>query len=730
MSFITFLPIVGIETGGHNMGGQRIRPLRADYYREWRKANPNYRPPKHAPDPRLVLAIDGEGLTRDGHHTYNYMAICLNGDPIASVESLGETGLTSVQCLDTILEVLTHAHKTVVGFSLGYDYTHVFRDLPNDKLYRLYRPEMRRTSQGYLKPVVWNGYALNYMRGRLSVSKMLRGKHRETCKLEDCRGCVKGPAVTIWDIFGFYQGSFIKACLDWKVITPAEHKLLTEMKDGRSTFKEDDWKRIKDYCHLECGKLSDLFVRLRDAHDNVGLKLRSYFGAGSTASVLLKKQGAKSYLPRQENTPEAVLNAATYAFFGGRFEISRVGPYKKKVYSYDIASAYPYQIVQLPCLACGRWRRVSGKGTHTAVSNSRFALVRYSVHSERCKDNVSKTPWGPLPFRCSDVANVGPNDSILDDGSIVYPAASGGGWTYRNEYLIAAEHWKVKAHEAWIYETACEHEPFKELASLYLERLRLGKEGPGIVLKLALNSCYGKLAQSVGNAIYQCSLFAGAITSDTRAQLLSLIAQKPDDILSVATDGLVAMSRLSLPNPVDTGTAEVAKSFGKVALGAWEEKEITGGVMLIRPGICFAINPQKEDGEKETRARGIGKTTLERHKQAVLDSWYKNGPKPVTFEHTVFRGAKSCIHPKGEGYSRSEDYGQWCKRKTVIDYNPEPKRPYHTQPDGRLSTWSFPQSFTSAAYDKLVIPQEVRAIIEARNIDSEQPDREELDDIF
>jgi hypothetical protein len=32
------------------------------------------------------------------------------------------------------------------------------------------------------------------------------------------------------------------------------------------------------------------------------------------------------------------------AFFGGRFENSVIGPIQKEIFSYDISSAYPYQL--------------------------------------------------------------------------------------------------------------------------------------------------------------------------------------------------------------------------------------------------------------------------------------------------------------------------------------------------------------------------------------------------
>jgi len=269
------------------------------------------------------------------------------------------------------------------------------------------------------------------------------------------------------------------------------------------------------------------------------------------------------------------------------------------------------------------------------------------------------------------------------------------------------------------------------IADMYIERLRLGKEGAGIVLKLGINSVYGKTAQSIGQPIYRCPIWAGAITSGCRAQLLRLIAQDPGAILSVATDGITSIRPLKPEEPIDTGTADRAAAYGKPGLGSWESKEVPGGVMLIRPGIALGLTaPIKADEDDDrTKARGVGKSVLDRHRELIIRQWHEQGPVPIEISHTVFRGAKSSISQSGEGFNRSPQYGQWVERTTKLSYNPEPKRPFHLQDDGRLSTWAFPQRMVSARYDRAVMTSEAKALIAFRELNREQPDpieREEL----
>jgi hypothetical protein len=181
-----------------------------------------------------------------------------------------------------------------------------------------------------------------------------------------------------------------------------------------------------------------------------------------------------------------------------------------------------------------------------------------------------------------------------------------------------------------------------------------------------------------------------------------------------------------LPPPIDTGTAEIAAQYSKGALGAWETKVVHGGVMLIRPGIAFALTEDKT----QTKARGVGKKTLERHKRDIIESWNKYGPKPIMVSNIIFKGGKSSITPQGQGYNRSHEYGQWIGRDTIIQYNPEPKRPYDTQRDGRLSTWALPSEYASAAYDRMLIPAYVRAMRESQDMFAEQPDVDDMPEVL
>jgi hypothetical protein len=674
--------------------------------REYKRTHARKKYPKVLP---TVVGIDGEGITVNGKHLYTYIAAWTSEECIATEEN--PEGLSPTQVFEFLLRVKRSVpHSLLVGFSLGYDYSKWFEGLPVWAITKLSRPESRRGKRTP-NPVRVSGYCINYLRGRMTVAKLIPGAHEKWCEGE-CTGCKSGDNAVVWDVWGFFQGSFVDACQKWGVINQAEYDYLRSMKLKRPTFSVESWGEVKDYCGVECQRLARLVTELRAAHLAAEIPLSSYYGAGSTASSLLKRMGVKACMPREELHPE-LKYAVACAFFGGRFEIGRFGPVREECHSYDIASAYPYHLTGMPCLACGKWRKVK-----RIPAGAKYGFVRYQLPPSslvKVKDGVSEVPWGPFPLR-------------LPDGNITYPVTSGGGWVSLDEYRAGEEFWpNVWCKEAWIYETDCEHQPFKGLADVYCLRLEWGKESRGIVVKLGPNSCYGKIAQSLGkNPPFQCFPWAAWDTGNTRAQLLRLIAQAPLAVTNSATDGIISTVQLDPGEPRDTGTAEAAKRYGKQPLGAWEHKLVPGGMHLIRPGVAF---PLSSELEAEVKGRGIGKAVLKNHRAMVLDMWEKHGPKPFEVEGDIFHGMKSATAVTSAGYVKRENYGQWSRRKTQVSYMPEPKRPFALTEDGRLCTWAYGKDVESQPYPRIMgvygdTPAHVLALRREKELQAEQPDRE------
>lgn len=558
---------------------------------------------------KYIVGLDGEGV---GRHPHRYTLLAWadeSGRRCAHIADW-ERGLSTLACL-SFLTALPLAARPY-GYYLGYDWTMILRDLPNRALYRLLRPELRATpgeGSGF-SDLRWRHFRLHYLGGMMRI--------RNTCT---------GRSVTVWDVGRFFQAPFVQALEKWSIAAPVER--VAEMKARRSRFTARDRAQIQEYCFAECRALAALVSELNTAHVSAGLPLTRWHGPGSTASVALKQMGIAD---KRGVQPPEVQRAADCAFFGGRFEHAAIGSFEGPIYGYDLISAYPAACVELPCLEHGVWRRMN-RLPHVA-SRAR-ALVRF-----RLGPTTQEACWGPLPIR-------------LADGTIVFPRSGATGWCWDREFRAAsALAPNVEPLEAWVLTSRCKCTPFARVREWFEERKRIGKDGRGIVLKLAINSIYGKLAQSVGDPPFASRVWAGMITSDTRARLLEAIACDPSAVLCTATDGLYSLR----PLPLDVGTD----------LGQWEAKQ-ADRIVLVRPGIYWT--------ESTVRARGVGRGALPpEQREAILTALEHGEPHVELPPVTRFGGAKACVYRSGETYRRSERYGQWYEQPVRISFDPRPKR--------------------------------------------------------
>lgn len=641
---------------------------RKEYYRQREKTR------KRPSNRDCIIGIDGEGKGRNPH-VYTYLAAAdENGTTWAT--AWNPDGLTTEQCFDFVLSL---PHRVLCfGFAFMYDLTKIVQGMPSQLIYDLVREKRRaKLVEGKVRyrPIYWRGYKLNYMNRKLTISK---GKRH----------------VAIWDVFAFFQAKFTNALIDWQIADKEKLERMEEMKAKRAKFDKMSPTEIMEYCNEECRYLARLGRRLVDAHAEAGIPLKSFFGAGSTASSLLERLDIQD---KRGEFPESMRIALASAFFGGRFENSRVGPVSGPIYDYDISSAYPYHATLLPCLLCGKWRHTRGYGKGTV------SVVRWE------SDGQGDT-WGPLPVRDAK-------------GSIRFPLGGAGGWAWHKEFEAAQRlNPTVRALESWVYTTKCKHKPFEALPTYYRERIKLGKEAKGITIKLGLNSVYGKLAQSRGfNPRFQSWIWAGLITSGCRAQLLDAMCAAPklSDILAVATDGIKSLSKLDLPKPTDTGTSDLAKP-----LGGWEETVLEQGAFFVRPGIFFPLNPSEEQ-VKKVRARGLGRKVLYEQHAKVVKAWEQRKRKITLRGVQRFIGAKSGITMHRGKAKRSKLYGEWINQKIAVSFHPEPKRERSLK-GGHLKPWKY-LDYVSEPYKAAIMSPEAVLLALATQIAEEQPNADFTD---
>lgn len=101
--------------------------------------------------------------------------------------------------------------------------------------------------------------------------------------------------VTIYDVFGFYQTSFVEvvSSLVGLGATKEEVEIMRQNKARRNDFSSTEWplERIKTYTTEELRKLSIAVTVLRKAAADDGIRLPRLDGAGNLSSGMMRKFG-------------------------------------------------------------------------------------------------------------------------------------------------------------------------------------------------------------------------------------------------------------------------------------------------------------------------------------------------------------------------------------------------------------------------------------------------------
>lgn len=189
--------------------------------------------------------------------------------------------------------------------------------------------------------------------------------------------------------------------------------------------------------------------------------------------------------------------------------------------------------------------------------------------------------------------------------------------------LIHPEGPEIRVTEALFFVPATDEKPFAFVQELFDLRASIVAEDEddvrGVILKLALNSIYGKLAQSVGRKgnppAFASPWMAAAITAGTRRKLIEAALTAPNSIVCFATDGIVSTTPLAVFVP-PTKT-----------LGHWEHKEAKHGGVFVQSGVYAVIKDQtKGDGAYQGRVARVLSAKHRRQRESLLDAGHAQGP--------------------------------------------------------------------------------------------------------
>jgi hypothetical protein len=455
------------------------------------------------------VAVDGEAI--DGKYVLlgtSHPSYCLED----------KQGIKTDDALDFLWRLGSNRHlrkkrTSFVGFYFSYDVEMICRDLPDKIKRRLFHPRMILTKQGTFKKdrIFYKDYELTYIK-RKYFSIRRKGTPQN--------------GITIFDVCGFFvgQGSFIKVLQQMLIDVPDE---IISGKAERGAFTWENYQNIKRYNQIECEKLCELMHRILEMTEKQGLTPRRWYGSSAIANLALRKWKINEYMRRtvEENMSGYFWDGITRAYFGGRIEAFKLGSFKN-VHTYDVNSAYPSAIMELPKTRHNRF-------IYTRSYKKGFAIWHVRYDFNRTRSNTKRI--GVLPFRTKE-------------GSIKFPLV-GEGWYWNPEIEMALKVAPqcVDVIEGYYLESTHEKTPFKEIIpQLYKARVAYKKKNDLTqwIIKILLNALYGKFAQKVGRADFKNFIWSGWITSHTRAKLREAIIGKEQHIIAFATDGIYSLAKL------------------------------------------------------------------------------------------------------------------------------------------------------------------------------------------
>lgn len=494
-------------------------------------------------------------------------------------------------------QYLENQDAAFVGFFLGYDFTQWLKSLSEFEGWSLLTKDgiARRTPTKEearfpwpVRSADWEFDILGMKRFKLRPRVDYADRPEKITNHKDGTMSVKRVHPYKWmficDAGSFFQASFMNVInpASWSdpVVSPEEYEILKAGKADRATAEFGP--EMERYNLLENDVLARVMDRLNRGFvsDDVRLRKDKWFGPGQAAQMWMTNVGCPTGEQVREAVPTYALNAARSSYYGGWFEIFAHGVVPGTTYAYDINSAYPTAIKDLPCLLHGTWRE--GRGKPPKLRKGEIRLLHGVI------TGYDDAPMGGLPHRTSE-------------GAVLHPRNTSG-WHWETEIAAGKRAKLVKSVDVdeWVSYKPCNcPPPLASIEGLYQGRLEVGKNSPeGKAKKLLYNSSYGKLAQSVGKPKFSNSVWASMITSACRTMILDAIATHPrghSDVVMIATDSVTFYT----PHPT--------LPLDGTRLGAWDATEHEY-LSLLMPGLYWDDTSRervRRGGAPKVKSRGV-----------------------------------------------------------------------------------------------------------------------------
>lgn len=564
---------------------------------------------KHTSLPEFI-AVDGEGRNLAGigsEHLYTLLA-----SSAGNWVDNPTRGLNTSRCLEFLLDLkIKHSSAVFVGFAINYDVNMMLGNLPHSLITELWQKG--------------RCYWYDHGTDREYTLQYIPSKWFDVTWFEKSDGTSRTVAhIRLWDVWGFFQSSFVKALREW---LPESEQLITsieEMKEQRGEFSLAMHADICAYCVAECRLLVSLMDKLAQALWDAGLPLAHWHGAGAIAGKMLRQHKVKEHVRTWDTWPKEIQDACLWAYFGGRVEIFQQGIIPGPVYDYDIRSAYPDRIALLPSLVDAEWWFYDAADLHDILIEDGNFITDALIHCT-WDTRAHKDAWlAPFPQH-------------FESGRVAWEPV-GEGWYHLEEWREAKLIFGgcVKELGALILnvsQTRPKPAPFSFIHEMYERKAAYKTAGDPryYPLKIGLNALYGKLAQSMtrnsgwGQPPYQNYYLAGKITAGVRARMLRALQQcGPRYAVMVATDGL--FTRKKMPR------CRLGEKIGN-----WELSTAPDGMTLVQAGVFW--EPGDEKARRRTRGFGVKSVSY-----AEASALFRGGESVHQYTETRFVGMGYCVN--------------------------------------------------------------------------------------
>jgi len=454
---------------------------------------------------------------------------------------------------------------------------------------------------------------IRYIKGKLLRIAELTGHGRD--------GKEKRRTYTFYDAAQFYRLTLANAAQQY-----LGKSAMVAMKEDRARlFQLHKMPEIMSYCQNDALLTKELTDRLVISLRAVDLETKRLTSSGQLSQIYALQN---SDIPKSITLPRRIADMYWEAFHGGWFDTYKKGT--MPAWSYDIKSAYPFYLSQLPDVSKGDW----------------YPRLDEAAEMGVIKVLVTKSPRDCLPLAFT---GMGCSTYFYIDEPVEYYMTYTEFFQLEQDFgLEPLEFYAFSSHGTPVY-------PYKTLVDKLFTRKEAlrGDDHAYRTAKELINSLYGKTCEKrkekgkwrTGRLFNPC--YATETTARTRMQIYKDFHASREDLISVATDGVFTTHPINVPTGIN--------------LGDWSP-ELTGqDFTIIQTGIY-------ESKGGKTKARGLMKVKSLREK---LDSQSTK----ISIDWVRPMHQKECIRQ-----DRIEDIGCFMPIHKEIDILNDKKRMWLTKP--------------------------------------------------